>query len=367
MLKEYLFIVIPWIIALFIVAFLGSVLMPSHSNVGEAAYWDRWSNWDGNAYLEIAKTGIRVDHPYTMVFFPLYPILIKTFSLFINSELVSGLIISWVSLLLSGWIFLKLIIKDLGLKTAKNSLIAILLFPTSFFFLASYSESLFLLLVITAFYTLETKHNWLPYLSGFLLSATRMVGIALIPAILYQIWISKETLNRKLINLLKLFIPFSGLISYFGYLYYLTGKPFIFLEVQSQHFHRNLGLTYPFKVLFSYVKSLILYPGNRFIGRDSTIIALEFIVSILFFLLIVHVYRKINRAYAIYAFIAWSIPLMSGMTGSMLRYVLILFPCFISLGILMTQSRLFKYTYMFIAGSLLILFTINFFNGFWIG
>ena len=143
-----------------------------------------WANFDGEHYLSIAIFGYK---GLEQAFFPIYPMLIsffsEPFSQTLFSSLVSsvfiGIVISNFSLLLAIKLIWELVKIDYPLKIAFGTIIAILIFPTSFYLGAVYSESLFLLLAVASFY-FARKGNW--FLAGFfgvVSAATRIFGVLL--------------------------------------------------------------------------------------------------------------------------------------------------------------------------------------------
>ncbi len=174
-----------------------------------------WANFDGVYYLLIAEEGYTVNAG----FFPLFPLAINFIaSIFGNTlpfseiQYFTALFLISIFFLISLILFYKLVRLDYKKHTAMWSFIFLLLFPTSFFFAAIYSESLFLLLLILSFY-FARKRNWLlASIFAMLLTATRFVGIAILPALLYEFYIAEKTLLKtKAISLLT--IP-AGLIGY---------------------------------------------------------------------------------------------------------------------------------------------------------
>jgi hypothetical protein len=59
-------------------------------------------------------------------------------------------------------------------------------------------------------------------------------------------------------------------------------------------------------------------------------------------------------------------PLATGRTGSMLRCILVLFPCFIALALIGNKNKNFDKFYMLLSCMLLALFAISFINGYWV-
>lgn len=193
-LKEILILFIGWRIIISLVGFLGlsflpQVLEPGHTNWAGITvdYWLKWANWDGGHFRGIAEAGYI---PFQVVFFPLYPILIK--SLMINGipSLWGGLIISNLSIIGALFYLYKLVNLDFEEKSAKKAIFIVLAFPTAFYFGAVYSESLFLLLTVGAFYYARQK-SWLIALIFASLSAvTRLMGLVVILAVAVEYFVT---------------------------------------------------------------------------------------------------------------------------------------------------------------------------------
>jgi len=344
-----------WLLALLFVVFLATTLLPQSSPQGisfssQTNLFNQLIQWDAPAYLAIASQGY--VNPAHFAFFPLYPVLIRLLSV-LFSPVMAALFISWFSLLLALMLLYRLIRLDFSHLVAQRSLIYLLIFPTSFFFISAYTESLFLLVVVASFYFARTSRTALAALITFLAPLTRITGISLIPAFLLL-----PSRRQSLILTPATLFGFFSLLIYF---YLNSGNPWQFITAQ-EHFQRT-GFTYPFKVLLSYIKHF--NSDHFFQFRANTIISLEWFVSIGFLLLILLGSRRLPRSYTLYALFAWALPLSTGRTGSMLRYVLILFPCFIFLAIL-GQNRYFHYFHIFLSILLLSLLLVSFTHGFWL-
>ncbi|RJP46670.1 MAG: hypothetical protein C4584_01335 [Armatimonadetes bacterium] len=183
-----------WWTSLLFITYLGLSFFPSTDPIHQKLffpspnleYWIRWANWDGGHYRGIAENGYL---PIQTVFFPFYPILIKLLMFLGLSSLWSSLLISQASTLITLFFFYKLVLLDHSKVLAKRAVFVLLIFPTSFYLVASYSESLFLALTITAFYFARTKKWAWAFLLAGLATITRMVGIVTILAILFEILI----------------------------------------------------------------------------------------------------------------------------------------------------------------------------------
>ncbi|MEK7494973.1 MAG: hypothetical protein AAB569_01760 [Patescibacteria group bacterium] len=206
------------------------------------------ANFDGLHYISIARNGYA---QYEQAFFPLYSILIKFLTpLFFNNQLLTGLLISNVSFLIGLFIFSKY----LKLMSSNNqqfnnlTIVFILLFPTSFFFGAVYTEGLFFLLLISTLYFLKKENYLAVIVFAFLTSLTRLVGVFLIVPIVFHLiqrivppkvgdnnQTMKQLNNGFILNTKYLILalsPLLGLGLYCLYLFKTTGDPLFFLTSQ---------------------------------------------------------------------------------------------------------------------------------------
>lgn len=202
------------------------------------------ANFDGIHYIKIAKYGYS---QYEQAFFPLYPALIKFLTpLFLNNQLLTGIIISNISFLFGLFFFYKYLKLIFPRNSNILTVVFILFFPTSFFFGAVYTEGLFFLLLILTLYFLKKEQYLFVAIFAFLASTARLAGVFLIiPIIFYVIQESKvksQNLKSKLKNFLYLILntkylllilsPILGLASYCFYLWYSTGDLFFFFSSQ---------------------------------------------------------------------------------------------------------------------------------------
>src|SRR3989344_4720309 len=153
-------------------------------NTGLPYYIWAFGNFDGVHYLRIAQDGYA--YQFTQAFFPLYPILIRIVSFItFGNLLIAALLISNSAFFVGLVLFYKLIQKNFSEKTAFWSVIFLLAFPTSFYFGAVYTEGVFFLMIVLAFYFLEKNKILLASIVGSFASASRLVGIFLAPVLLF--------------------------------------------------------------------------------------------------------------------------------------------------------------------------------------
>lgn len=367
MTRKIFYIFLSWRMGLFIVAFISGLLISFGNKFpyAESLLFNShlpkfiWSfaNFDGVHYLTIAKSGYAAN--FTQVFFPLYPILMRTLNILINNYVLSGLIISNLAFFLSLVLFYKLLKLDFDDNKIINTILLFIIFPTSFYFGSIYTESLFFLFVIASFYSAR-KNNWLlAGFFGFLASLTRFFGVFLLPALLIECYLQKRSL-RSVIPLML--IPI-GLSLYMLYLKTNFNDPLFFIHAQPVFgAQRTSGdiILFP-QVVFRYIKILLSVNPLSLPFFNALF---EFIVSILFLFLSLAALIKTRLSYSIFSFVAYIIPTLTGTFSSMPRYVLILFPCFIIIGQL--KSSVLKNLIYMIFLSLMITSIILFTSGYWV-
>lgn len=336
-------------------------------NYNLSPYFFAWANFDGEHYLSIAIFGYK---HLEQAFFPLYPILIFFFSRpdpfnlltsLVNTT-VAALILSNCAFVLALIFLFELIRIDFPKRIAWLTILLILVFPTSFYFGAVYNESLFLLFSVLSFY-LARKNKWMAAgITGAIASALRVFGILLFPALLIEAWQKKESFSRFFWIFL---IPF-GLLSYMFYLFKTIGDPVAFYTMQKligeQH---QEGIILLPQVYFRYIKMLIHTDIRNPIFQT---VMLELITGIMFFLLPVYGFlKKIRLSYIFFAFFGFLIPTVQGSFSSTPRYVIILFPAFITAALLMERlPKLSKIAILSLSFLILILEASLFLRGYWI-
>ncbi len=325
-----------------------------------------WTNFDGSHFISIAFNGYTFDGR----FFPLYPILIKLGSLpfnfyeaynFIDAYIYVGLFISNLFFLLSLMLLYKMVKNNYSEQIARLSVVSLLIFPTSFFFGGIYSESLFLFLSLLTFYFSQKKQWGMASITALLLSVTRFVGIFILLPLIYE-FIVKEKANRlKSISLF--FIP-SGLIAFSIFCYYKWGDALYFIKAQGQLGNSRSvdSIITPLQTVYRYLRILASLPYKQY---DFWIALLELSVF-LFVSILIYIgwKKKLNRSFFIFALISFLIPVSSGTFTGLPRYVITIFPLFITLALI--NNRIFKFAYAIISTALLFVLLMLFSRGYFV-
>lgn len=328
-----------WLLCLLTVTYLGFVSFP-HSQKFSGNFFESLANWDGGHYLGIAEHGYREKFQYA--FFPLYPLLIRFVNNVTQNYLATALIISIVSSFLALNLLYRLVSQYFDKKIAHKTILCLIFFPTSFYFLTAYSEGLFFLLVVVTFlFKSKGKFFWAT-VAASLASATRLAGLALVLALLIDVQ-TTTGINRK--NWYVLLSPL-GFVIYCWYLFNQTSDPFYFITAQT-HWLRSLSV-----------------PGVGFWEAIKGVAFLELVFAIFGLGMVLRAFRFLPLSFAVYGFLSILLPLLTPSLSSIPRFLLPIFPIFILLALIKNQYAAFAY--QLISIMLLSVFAILFANGYWV-
>lgn len=328
-----------WFLSLLLISYIGFSTLP-HSGKFTGDFFGSLSNWDGGHFLGIAEYGYREKFQYA--FFPLYPLVIRGFSQLTKDYLLAGVFVSALSGFLGMQLLYKLVAADFEKKIAGKVILALLFFPTSFFFLTVYSEGLFFFLVIASFLFLKKRNLFWATIFASLASATRLAGLALVLALLVDVYVT-EGISRK--NAFVLLAP-AGFLIYCWYLYTQTGDPLYFISAEA-HWQRSVSL-----------------PGLNFLAGIKNSNFLELLFAIFGVGLVFRSFRFLPVSYSIYGLVSLLLPLFTPSLTSIPRFLLPIFPVFILIALSKNQYVLLAN--QIISLMLLSLFAVFFVNGYWV-
>jgi len=297
------------------------------------AFLPLWNTWDAQHYVEIAKnwyTSSTVEERnLQIVFFPLYPLLIKIVAFFVGSYVAAGLWVSNLAFAGAAIYIYKLARLDYDEDDSWRALVYLAIFPTAYFLHAIYTESLFLFLTIASFYYAR-RSNWaLSGAFGLLAAATRITGIVLIPALIVEYLAQRDYKIRETKkDVLWIGLTVAGVLFYLGINYITFGDPFKFLEIQREHWAKKLD--FPFSGFLLTLSSML--------SREPEVAMLSgwFEIFFVFLGLALSIYAllKVRVSYGVLALLSWLIMTSTWWWQSIPRYVLVIFPVFLTLSIL---------------------------------
>ncbi|HEX2234132.1 MAG TPA: mannosyltransferase family protein, partial [Thermoleophilaceae bacterium] len=199
------------------------------------------ARWDAVWYLRIADSGYG-EAPARVAFFPLYPLLVRAAGELgggsPGARLIAAYLVSLAAFLGALALLFRLTSLELGRRLAAPTLLLLAVFPASLYFGAPYSESLFLLASVGAFYAARTgSWAWAGAAAGAA-SATRSAGILLLLPVAMLWWAQHD---RRLRDLAWLALAPACLGAYALHLAFVQGDPFAFLDVQEAWYRDFAG------------------------------------------------------------------------------------------------------------------------------
>ena len=267
-----------------------------------------WERFDALWYLHIAAHGY--DRPDAVVFFPMYPSLLKIMTLLVP-PMVAALLISTTAAFFLFWGLHELLLGEGTPDLANQSVFLCAVWPASFIFFAGYPESLLLALIVWSL-CMARRRRWLAAAAlGLAAALTKAVGVVVVVPLMIM------ALRRGKIKALPiLLVPF-GLAGFLGY-QHLTGHGAL---ASAYGLYWRTTTSPPWTTLWAGVYALVHTP--------DPILVLNVI-----FLLLVSVLATRSRLkieYLLYSAAAIVFFLSKNTTPplqSMLRYLLIVFPAF---------------------------------------
>ncbi|HKZ84722.1 MAG TPA: mannosyltransferase family protein [Anaerolineae bacterium] len=329
------------------------------------------SRWDTGFYLSIATEGYRyegVSLP-SVAFFPLLPVFIRAVALATGDPLVAGLIVTNLALLAAVTILYRLVEEERGAATANRAVWYLLIFPTSFFGSAIYSESLFLLGAVGSLYAAR-KHAWgIAALVGLLTGLTRFTGVIAAALLAVEWWTQRRrsgatTAPPPLSGLAAPVAVLIGTAIYLAYLQLAFGDALAFARASAAWARLPRS---PFET----IGDLLQAPPD---GWGAAILAgrlpldnwIDLLASLTFLGLGGALLFQRRWSEGVFVVLGTLIPLSSGLLMSQRRYVWVLFPVFILLARWGERPWLDRaITALGLMG--LGLFTVLFANWYWVG
>lgn len=272
---------------------------------GTGVQWplDIWKKWDARHYVNLAELGYsgyteNGQHLF-LVFFPLYPWLMRLVSLVTGNPMAAGLLVSFLSYS-GGCVYLyKLAAWELGKRAARRTVLFLSIFPYAFFFGGVMTEGLFLLTTAAALWHIR-RHRWLRAgVWGALAAMTRMHGLLLIGAAGAELveHLGRFEWKQILRRLPALLLPALGSMVYLLLNWRVTGNAFAFTDMQA---HWSQG--------FSWISDTLWYVAHNAGSFYDEAVRLQIWIPTLllfplFFALLCWASRRFRSMYTLYAFV----------------------------------------------------------------
>jgi Gpi18-like mannosyltransferase len=346
--KHLLGVFLFWLLALFLIGVFSENASTYQNRKCSVKYYNSFYRWDSSWYTKIAKNGysFSAEKNSSIAYWPLYPLTIK---IAVNSGLINYKKVStFLSIVYAflAFIFLyKLLLFDYSKRISFYVACCFLFFPTAYFFIAGYPESLFAMLVILSFY-FARKEKWLlAGIFGTLLALTKPYGVCIIIPMLYEYYLSsgkKWKIFFHNFSWIPLIFPIGSVLGFMLFNYLKFGNALAFLITQ-QSWGRKIGN--PFAALFFEAKDYVTPFEKLFTGTGIPYIFYVFFFG--FFLWSLYISRKsVRKSYLIFTVLVMFAAFMTGTLTSWGRYMMISVGSLIGPAIYFYQKKYLKFLYI---------------------
>lgn len=288
-----------------------------------------WNQWDGPHYIDIARDGYVAqdlssrDQRYWIVFYPLYPWLIRFFAVVLRDYVLSAQAVSLVGAVATALVFQRLAALDLGPRLARSAVLFMFIFPTAYFFHVVYTESVFMPLAIGCVLAARERRWSLAGALGALATMTRVNGLLLLPVLAVEAYTQYREEGRLRREWLWVPAAAAGFVVYLLINYKVFGNPFYFQEVLREKWSKRL--TFPWVGIRG--------TWNAMWADDPVYSHLVGVQEMLFILIglaaTVWCWRRLRPSYAVWMTLNWLLVTSTSFIQSTPRYVLGFFPLFI--------------------------------------
>jgi hypothetical protein len=333
-----------------VLAFFAQVTIPVYQDQGfgvyrqRHAFWDNFARYDSGWYYGIARNGYEwvEGGRNNLAFFPVYPMAMRASGLLLGGKQADfyfgGIAVSWVACMVAMLLLYRLACLDMDEDAAERAVPYALLYPFAFFFGVVYSESLFLMLVLGAFYGFRTRRWALGAGLGLLATATRVNGVMILPALAWVAWTHvREDRATWRPALAALAVVPMGLVAYSAFCYSLSGNPLEWMDsIRRWEYHPGGA---PWAGLQALGHQLVTQPYHFLVyGRMAPYDTLNGLAAVLALLLVPAVWMRLGTAYALFMLANLLLPLSSGQYEGLGRYTSVFFPIAILAGAIQQPS-----------------------------
>ncbi len=305
----------------------GHLAMHAYGALGSLVF-GTFAQWDAGWFVRIAKHGY--DIKQSAAFFPLYPLLVRALAFVLRSHVAAGVVISLASAAGAATILYRL-------SRSRDVVLLVALYPIAYVFTAVYSDALFLLLAVAAFDAARRGGSLAAGVLGGLAVATRLLGLALLPALAWLLW------RRGARALAPLLLLPAALGAYMLYLHEHFHDAFAFAHAEHDVWLRHTPALGPLTGLWDAVHAgeqglaqLVLHLPNGAYGKSEQFAVWNLTNLVLLALaawLTWAAWRRLGPAYALYSLATLVIVLSSPAAVvplvSLPRFLLADFPLFI--------------------------------------
>ncbi len=316
-----------------------------------------WNNWDSKHYLRLAEHGYVAagDSRVSLVFFPLYPWLVRLVAFVARDYMLAALIVSGFASVAAALLLRRLARCDETEEVSRNAVWFLLIFPTSYFLHVAYTESLFLALVLGCFLAARKSHWALTGILGAAACLTRVNGLILLPALATEVGLQYWQTRRINFRWLWLGLVPCGFLGYLWLNHEATGDFFAFTKIMHEHWYKKFASPW-FGIYDVYLRAR---------GMNVNEGLNELIAIILVTLCTVWSWIRLRPSYSVWITFNWLLICSTVYVLSVPRYALTLFPIFILFSQVCTGRRFWFAMLTLWSVLYLALYTGRFAQGIW--
>ncbi|NEU78118.1 hypothetical protein [Nostoc sp. UIC 10630] len=407
------FVIAMWLSSRLLIAIamlLIAPLFPSSSNgVASTFSWDVFHAWDSVWYEKIVTSGYdfssEVKEIHTVAFFPLFPLLSRIIMFTGLPFKVAGILVN-NSAFLAALIILYFWVQELyDTSTARWVTATLVWCPYSLYGTVIYTEGLFLLCTTSALRAFDKKQYIWAGFWGALSTATRLPGVALIPAFVFVSWKERRGIKAYIASLTVGF----GISLYSLYCQIKFGDALAFIHAQKAWrgdatgfawegwwkmlMQITVGFTnwksgyikdplYPLLFLIIIGSGYLLWRFRIYLGISKFRYGVYFLWLLLWSLTGDELFKialvfggiyllwlsraKIPLVTVIYGFSSFALILNTGITASAERYAYGIVSLSIAFGLLLAKYPRWGYPIMYFFGILMFTFSIRFARDLWV-
>jgi hypothetical protein len=319
------------------------------------------AQWDTGYYLTLAQHGypgqtaaasVQTAHRAFYAFGPLYPLVVGvTHDVFRFGYVTSGEIVSTLGLMVALAALWKLVDLEVGRRAADGACVLLLAWPSAFFLVAAYPESVVLAAATVAFLAARRGH----YVTAGVLAAAATMGkyylVFLAVPLALEVWVAPRDraswrhgrdlawLSPGRVTGARLAAAAGptllAVVAWVSYQEAHFGEGLAFLHAQAQ-WHRHLS--WPWTSIGHAVSDLVHW---RLLDTStaSVVELFDLVTVVLIALAAVVAFVRIRPSYGVLLGLVWCVFTFQTVLLSESREVLVLFPFFAALGVWVARHQ----------------------------
>lgn len=291
-----------------------------------------WQRWDAIWYQRIAESGYRPGDP-NFSFNPLLPILMNLFATILGNPLLASLVMTTVATFGAFGLLYRFSAELFDEAIAKRAVLYWAVFPTSFFLLGAYAESVLAVCALAALYFARHQRWWLSGIASAGATLARPIGFLIALPLLIEAWRSGKSMRDRWRTLPSLLGVAVAQGAWMLYLQIAFGDAMLWVRAEDAW---QRVFVIPGQTVLWTIQNITT--GRGLLANNI----LDFTLTAVTMIAVVLAIKKLPLAFSTFALVMLAVPLLSYMQSdsfaltpmaSMGRRALIAFPAFISLAI----------------------------------